>query len=182
MKKFLVTLLVAGLSCATVALNHNYKTTLEITTETYEGEIASLERSVATLEEEKANLHSELSAADALLEDTVAAYMSLDDGYSSGVFKLTAYSPFDDVSGIESDGNPDVTSIGMTPGPHVIAVDPTVIPYYSNILVIYEDGSYLFGVAGDTGGAIKGNRLDIYKDTYKEACDFGVQHANVIWW
>ena len=34
-------------------------------------------------------------------------------------------------------------------------------------------------VAEDCGGAIKGNRIDVYHDTHSEALDFGVQYAEV---
>lgn len=102
--------------------------------------------------------------------------------YNVAQFELSAYSPFDDVNGLNSSGDPNVTSIGMKPGPNVFAVDPKVIPYKSNIIIIYDDGTMQRGVAGDTGGAIKGNRIDVFKKTYKEAIEFGRKKAIVVWY
>lgn len=49
------------------------------------------------------------------------------------------------------------TSIGMKQGKGVIAVDPTVIKYRTHLYV----PGYGMAIAGDTGGAIKGNIIDL---------------------
>lgn len=99
---------------------------------------------------------------------------------------VTAYSPMDDVNGINSDvnnldkdGNPR-TSLGVVPALGTIAVDPNVIPYYSEIIVVYADGTTETGVALDCGGAIKGNRLDVFRTTYNQAISFGKKKATVL--
>ena len=51
-----------------------------------------------------------------------------------------------------------------------IAVDPSVIPYGTALLI---DG--ITYVAEDCGGAIKGNRIDIYFDSHEKAREFGVK-------
>lgn len=102
--------------------------------------------------------------------------------YKMDTFTLTAYSPYDNVSGIENDGSPDSTSTGAVPKDGTISVDPTVIPYGSTVVIIYDDGKIEFGRAEDCGGAIKGNRLDVFRWTYKEATDFGVKKATVLWY
>ena len=54
---------------------------------------------------------------------------------------------------------------GKTINAHYIAVDPDVISYGSVVYIKFSgDFSYLSGeyVAVDTGGAIVGNRLDLY--------------------
>lgn len=53
---------------------------------------------------------------------------------------------------------------------HTIAVDTSVIPFGSVVLI---DG--IEYVAEDTGGAIQGNRVDIYFDSHDEALQFGIQ-------
>lgn len=49
-----------------------------------------------------------------------------------------------------------------------IAVDPKVIPYGSVVLI---DGSEY--TAHDCGGAIKGNRIDVYFESHEDAREFG---------
>lgn len=57
------------------------------------------------------------------------------------------------------------TSIGMKQGKGVIAVDPTVIKYRSKVYI----PGYGMAVAGDTGGAIKGNIIDLGFEDAKTA-------------
>lgn len=68
-----------------------------------------------------------------------------------------------------------ITASGEYAREGIIAVDPIVIPMHS---VVYIEGMGTF-VAKDTGGAIKGNRIDIFFDEYKEAIKFGRQHRNI---
>jgi 3D (Asp-Asp-Asp) domain-containing protein len=96
-------------------------------------------------------------------------------------FTISAYSPYDDKNYINSDGDPSTTSTGATPGPGTFAVDPSVIPYGSKITIVYPDGTVEHGVAEDTGGAIKNNRIDVFRYTYKSAIDFGMKNAVVMW-
>ena len=62
-----------------------------------------------------------------------------------------------------------------------IAVDPTVIPLGTKMCVVSNDGQYVYGycVAEDIGGGIKGNKIDLYFDTYAECWDFGVRMCTV---
>lgn len=65
----------------------------------------------------------------------------------------------------------------ITPGQDmkVISVDPNVIPLGTEV---YVDG-YGYAIAADTGGAIKGNKIDVYKDTHTAALQWGVRYVNV---
>ncbi len=65
----------------------------------------------------------------------------------------TAYLPSD---GVSSRG-PFLTRTGRTTQYGVIAVDPRIIPLNT---LVYVEG-YGFAIAADTGGAIKGNRIDV---------------------
>ena len=56
-----------------------------------------------------------------------------------------------------------------------VAVDPTVIPYGTKL---YIDG-YGFAIAADTGSSIKGNNIDVFFNTYSEACKWGVKYVKV---
>lgn len=88
--------------------------------------------------------------------------------------KLTAYC-IEDYPHICNDGEASTTATGTKPTPgRTVAVDPNVIPYFSNVII--NGHTY---IAEDCGGAIKGNRVDIVFATHQEALDFGVQYADV---
>lgn len=57
----------------------------------------------------------------------------------------------------------------------VIAVDPDVIPLGA---LVYVEG-YGEAIAGDIGGAIKGNKIDIHVPTRDEALAWGVREVSV---
>ncbi len=63
------------------------------------------------------------------------------------------------------------TATGAAVGRGIVAVDPRVIPLGTRL---YVDG-YGEAVALDTGGAIKGNRIDLYMDTPEAASNWGVR-------
>lgn len=62
-------------------------------------------------------------------------------------------------------GCDETTAIGMRQGKGVIAVDPKVIKYRTKIYV----PGYGLAIAGDTGGAIKGNIIDLGFEDAKTA-------------
>jgi len=112
----------------------------------------------------------------------IEALRQVTEKYSVDTFQVTAYSPYDNVSGMENDGNPNKTATGTKPRPGTIAVDPEVIPYGSKIIIVYEDGTVEYGIAEDCGGLIKGNVIDVFRHTYKEAVKHGRREATVIWY
>lgn len=63
----------------------------------------------------------------------------------------------------------------------VVAVDPSVIPLGSRLYIETGNGSYVYGyaVAADTGGAIKGNKIDLYMETKSECLSFGRRNVKV---
>lgn len=69
------------------------------------------------------------------------------------------------------------TGINLNNNPYakVIAVDPNVIPLGTEV---YVEG-YGYAVAGDTGGAIKGNKIDIHLPTKDEAYNWGRRTVNI---
>jgi len=90
-----------------------------------------------------------------------------------GRYLLTAYC-CEEYPHICNAGYPYVTRTGLKPRPGYIAVDPRVIPLHSRVMingVVYQ--------AEDTGGHIKGDRIDICMWTHKEASDFGSKRADV---
>lgn len=73
------------------------------------------------------------------------------------------------------------TATGVPAQWGVVAVDPDVIPLGTKVYVETADGKYIYGtaVAADTGGAIKGNKIDICVNTHAEAYSFGRRTVNV---
>ena len=67
------------------------------------------------------------------------------------------------------------TASGLPTFRGVVAVDKNVIPLGT---ILYVEG-YGIAVAADVGGAIKGNKIDLYKDSYSEAMAFGRQTKTV---
>ena len=62
-----------------------------------------------------------------------------------------------------------ITATGTRVRPGVVAVDPRVIPLGSTLWV----EGYGYARAEDTGGAIKGNRIDLFFETKAEAFRWG---------
>jgi len=80
--------------------------------------------------------------------------------------EATAYSPYDaGMSGTTATG----INIRKNPNMKMIAVDPNIIPLGSKVWV----EGYGVAIAGDTGGAIKGRRIDILMPTKDDCFDFG---------
>lgn len=80
--------------------------------------------------------------------------------------------PDDPAYGITRSGLPVVEHL-------TCAVDPDVIPLYSDVFVEYADGTIEHLWATDTG--VKGNSLDIYTPDYDYAIQCGRQRLTV-WW
>ncbi|MGM9611967.1 MAG: 3D domain-containing protein [Butyricicoccus sp.] len=94
------------------------------------------------------------------------------NGKAMGNFKLTFYCACSSCSG--GFGSNTATGVRCTEG-RTIAVDPRVIPLGSKV---YIEGFGDF-IAEDTGGAIKGNRIDIYLNDHSRCYALGVARANV---
>lgn len=67
------------------------------------------------------------------------------------------------------------TGINLNENPNVIAVDPSVIPLGSTV---YIPGYGTF-IAGDTGSAINGNRIDVHMTDLNAAIQFGRKTMDV---
>lgn len=102
---------------------------------------------------------------------------------SLGEFKLTAYCSCEKCCGKwalnrpKDENGKDIvygsTGTFLVAGTS-IATDPSVIPYGSQV----EINGHIY-TAHDTGGAIQGNRIDVYFDNHQDALNFGVQYAEV---
>ncbi len=92
--------------------------------------------------------------------------------YKTMKVKATAYTAkCKGCSGITATG----INLNKKPNAKVISVDPKQIPLGSKV---YVEG-YGMAVAGDTGGAIKKNKIDLHMPTKKKALNWGVRTVKI---
>ncbi len=94
--------------------------------------------------------------------------------YKTDTVRATAYTHTDE-------GCDFITSTGSTVRWGTAAVDPRYIPYGTRMFIMASDGSYVYGLAEaeDCGGAIKGDRMDLYMPTYEQCMEFGRRRCTV---
>ena len=91
------------------------------------------------------------------------------DKYSKVLtMEASAYSAYDP-------GNSHYTARGNLLCRGLVSVDPDVIPLGTEL---YIEG-YGYAVADDTGGAIRGHKIDLAVDSYDEAIQFGRRDVTV---
>ena len=117
-------------------------------------------------------LVAQVDAETAARQAQAEAYEAIGACQYIGECTVTHYccEPYEHVCG-DGDG---LTATGIPVTPGVVAVDPEVIPLGSTVII--DGQAYL---AADTGGAIKGNHVDIAVATHQEADALGVTTAEV---
>ena len=138
------------------------------------------------LDEERAKV-SELQKEVERLEAEIISAMAVVDNQTERStaevidVEATFYTAFCSTgcTGITATGL-DVSSTIYTPdGYRVIAVDPSVIALGSIIKVTLDNGDSFEAKAEDTGGDIRGNRIDILVESTDEAFRLGRQAASI---
>lgn len=109
-----------------------------------------------------------VSNKDTIIEETSAVSSDATDEKMTVV--ATAYS-----RNQPSLTNTTASGIDLSQNPQVIAVDPTVIPLGTKV---YVEG-YGEAIAGDTGSAIIGNRVDLHMDSIDESFKWGIQEVEL---
>lgn len=137
------------------------KEALEKELELLKSELKSKEQELQRVKQQTKNTYHTQSTSTA--SKTLTAVATAYTAYCKGCSGVTA-------TGINLRENPNAK---------VIAVDPKVIPLNSKVEVIYNDQSLGVFVAGDTGGAIKGNRIDIFMPSKEEAYNWGRRTVTV---
>lgn len=111
------------------------------------------------IEQLKTPIEEEVSInTSTTIENSKATYSMVATAYTGGSLTAMGLKPIRDPNGIST-----------------IAVDPSVIPLGSKV---YVEG-YGIAIASDTGGAIKGNKIDIYLNSLSECISFGRQTVTV---
>lgn len=100
---------------------------------------------------------------------------------SLGTFEATFYTAFcpTGCTGVTASGYDVSNTIYSPEGYRVIAVDRNVIPLNSVVKVTLSNGDSFTAKALDTGGAIKGSRIDVLVASRDEAYRLGRMSASV---
>lgn len=105
-------------------------------------------------------------------KQTTAKKTSKKPAYKTMTVKATAYTAgCKGCSGITATG----INLKKNPNAKVISVDPKQIPLGSKVWV----EGYGEAIAGDTGGAMKGNKIDLHMPTKKKALNWGVRTVKI---
>ena len=173
MKRFLLTALALSL-----AINIGFYGAYASEAKQHQFWQAQSERANADLMDISVKLSREVRKTTALEQQLKAQTKSLEDfqavsGFQYiGICEITAYC-CEKRPHICGEGH-GITSSGLPVQPGMCAVDPDVIPLGSTV--------YIGGIpylAADTGGKIKGNRVDIVTATHADAEAYGLQKHEV---
>jgi 3D (Asp-Asp-Asp) domain-containing protein/predicted nucleic acid-binding Zn-ribbon protein len=148
-----------------------------------------IDQQMQVTQDQKANIESQIQAEQEKLRQAQAAAASAASAASSAASSTqsgpaqpagsgqemyvtaTAYNPED---------NAFMTTLGYNikanPNMKLIAVDPSVIPLGKKVWV----EGYGVAIAGDTGGAIKGHRIDVLMPTSADALAWGRKTVKIV--
>ena len=125
----------------------------------YPGDTVAVDESVATVK------------PTATQKEVVTQPVAADNAITL-TMTATAYTAYcEGCSGITKNG----TDLRANPDLKVIAVDPSIIPLGTRVWV----EGYGEAIAADTGGAIKGNIIDVFIPTHEEALEWGRKTVTV---
>lgn len=139
-------------------------------TETYK-HISTLNEDFISEQNKNAQLQEKLDAMDQILSDLKSEECEL---VYIGSYKLTHYCCEKRKHICGTGAGITATGTQVTAG-RTIAVDPSVIPYGTEV---YIEG-YGWRVAEDCGGAVKGKHIDIAVETHSQALSIGTTSGGV---
>ena len=122
---------------------------------------------------EQAAREAQAAAEKAAAEQAAAQAATTQPVGQTFIMESTAYSsdPADTLGG----GTVTATGQNLLTNPMAVAVDPNVIPLGTRL---YVEG-YGEAIASDTGGAIKGNIVDVHFSTYEQCIQWGRRQVKV---
>ncbi len=136
-------------------------------------EKAAAEKAAKEQAAREAQATSEKEAAEQAAAEAAAQAATTQPVGQTFIMESTAYSsdPADALGG----GTVTATGQNLLTNPMAVAVDPNVIPLGTRL---YVEG-YGEAIASDTGGAIKGNIVDVHFSTYEQCIQWGRRQVKV---
>ena len=108
-------------------------------------------------------------------QDKIVAVGTMKTASRSGSTRNFSYSDSFTVTATAYTHTGNNTATGTTPAKGTVAVDPSVIPLGTKL---YIEG-YGYGTAADTGGAIKGKKIDVFFDTTSACYGWGRKQVKI---
>ena len=133
-------------------------------------DFSSLNDTKIEITEENKNVEIVDYIEDAAIEEQI---VETSKGYNGDyvavmTMEATAYLP--------TDGSAEgITAMGIPATYGVVAVDPRIIPLGSRVYI----PGYGEAIAADTGGAIRGYKIDLCMESYSECMNFGRRNVTV---
>lgn len=136
-------------------------------------EKAAAEKAAKEQAAREAQAAAEKEAAEQAAAEAAAQAATTQPVGQTFIMESTAYSsdPADTLGG----GTVTATGQNLLTNPMAVAVDPNVIPLGTRL---YVEG-YGEAIASDTGGAIKGNIVDVHFSTYEQCIQWGRRQVKV---
>jgi 3D (Asp-Asp-Asp) domain-containing protein/cell division protein FtsL len=134
----------------------------------YQRKLASKQRQIDTLRKQVSDLQAKVKK----LSSRSGGLLTSKQLVPWKRVKLTWYSSLQGING----GYITATGTHVRDG-HTVAVDPNVIPLGSVVEIRFRDGTTHTYVAEDTGGAVRGQHIDIFNSDNDECLRNGVQWA-----
>ena len=172
------------------------KNSLYNTLDTF-AKLTKMKQNIQQLHETNTQLQKQIQVLQEKLENERRIRALLEKGLNADMHKaldnsskvlimdaiVTGYAP--SAGGINCHGNCNNTArgfrvsaiTGTNTGVTYCAVDPKVIPFYSIIIIQGYDKPC---IAVDTGGAIKGNKIDLLFENKEDALKWGVKKRKII--
>lgn len=116
------------------------------------------------LEDNSNNNLTDIARIYEIIDNTISLKETKNNYLASYTMEATAYSgDIHTATGVPTKRDAD--------GISTIAVDPTVIPLGSKVYI----PEYGYAIASDTGGAIKGHKIDLFLNSEEECVNWGRQ-------
>lgn len=163
-----------------VSLLHSKMKAYETEIEDYKLQVDELNDELKSQSKEIKELQKEVKdLKKKAQEERLSKSESPTTGVNLGVFNASAYIAFcsEGCTGKTKTGH-DVSKSIYYNGYRVIATDNSVLPLYSIVEISYGDTKFQ-AIVLDSGGAIKGNKIDLLVNSYDEAIKFGRRNVNI---